>query len=207
MKTKFPVLIVFLYLFVSIFYSSCGNENKESGSKSDSIITDVSETLENKDTVKVVSQDNSEAKKEKTDSVPKVKINNEIDSSSLKPEKKDKVQLIAYYFHATARCPSCINIENFTEEVINTSFAKENKEGLISFRQLNIEDSVNEHYINDYKLEFSSVILAKYINNKQVKWKNLEHVWKFSSEKENFFKYMKIEIKDFLKEKEKLNEY
>ncbi len=202
MKTKFPVLIVFLYLFVSIFYSSCGNENKESGSKSDSVITDVSDTLENKDTVKVVNQDKSEAKEEKTDSVPKVKIKNEIDSSSLKPEKKDKVQLIAYYFHATARCPSCINIENFTEEVIKTIFAKENKADLISFRQLNIEDSVNEHYIEDYKLEFSSVILAKYVNYKQVKWKNLEHVWKYSSEKENFFKYMKIEIKDFLKDKE-----
>jgi hypothetical protein len=207
MKTKFPVLTVFLYLLVSILYISCGNENKESISKSDSIITDLSETLENKDTVNVINHDKLEAKNDLTDSIPKVKIKNEIDSSSLKPEKKDKVQLIAYYFHATARCPSCINIENFTEEVINTSFAKENKEGLISFRQLNIEDSVNEHYINDYKLEFSSVILTKYVNGRQVKWKNLEHVWKFSSEKENFFKYMKIEIKDFLKEKEKLNEY
>ncbi len=202
MKTKFPVLTVFLYLFISIFYSSCGNENKESGSKSDSVITDVSDTLENKDTVKIVSQDKSEAKKEKTDSLPKVKIKNEIDSSSLKPEKKDKVQLIAYYFHPTARCPSCINIENFTEEVIKTQFVKENKAGLISFRQFNIEDSVNEHYIEDYKLEFSSVILAKYVNNKQVKWKNLKHVWKYSNDRESFFKYLKIEVKGFLKERE-----
>ncbi len=117
-------------------------------------------------------------------------------------EKKDNIKVIAYYFHPTARCPSCINIENFTQEVINTEFRNENKQGLLRFTQLNIEDSVNEHYIDDYKLEFSSVILAKFVNNKQVEWKNLEHVWKYSGDKESFFKYMKIEIKDFLKEKD-----
>jgi hypothetical protein len=201
MKTRFPVLTVFLYLFGSIFYSSCGNEIKESGSKSDSVITNVSKTLENKDTVNVVSQDKSEAKKEKTDSVPKVKIKNEIDSSSLKSEKKDKVQLIAYYFHPTARCPTCINIENYTKELIQTRFEKENNEGLITFRELNIEDSLNEHYIDDYNLQFSSVILAKFVNKKQSRWKNLEHVWKFANDKEQFFKYASIEIKDFLKNK------
>jgi hypothetical protein len=91
-------------------------------------------------------------------------------------------------------------MENFTKEVIETQFTKEHEKGLIQFQELNIEDSVNEHYINDYNLEYSTVILAKFINNKQIKWKNLEHVWKFANDKDSFFKYAKIEIEKFLKE-------
>jgi hypothetical protein len=108
--------------------------------------------------------------------------------------------VIVYYFHPTARCESCINIENFTKEVIETQFVKERKKGIIVFCALNIEDPVNEHYINDYKLEYSTVILAKFINKKQIKWKNLEHVWKFANDKNSFFAYAKMEIKEFLKE-------
>jgi hypothetical protein len=115
---------------------------------------------------------------------------------------KPKVQLIAYYFHPTARCQTCLNIENFTKEVIETRFEKEVKGGMITFRALNIEDSVNEHYIEFYNLQFSSVILAKFVNKKQTKWKNLEHVWKFANDKEQFFKYASIEIRGYLKEKE-----
>jgi hypothetical protein len=115
---------------------------------------------------------------------------------------KPEIRIIAYYFHPTARCPTCLNIENFTKEVIQTQFEKEVKEEMISFRALNIEDSVNEHYVNDYSLQYSSLILAKFVNKKQTNWKNLEHVWKFANDKDRFFKYASFEIKGFLRERE-----
>jgi len=131
----------------------------------------------------------------KTKSDRKAVIKNE-SIENTKPE----IKLIAYYFHPTARCQTCLNIENFTKEVIQTQFEKEVEDGMITFRALNIEDSVNEHYINDYSLQFSSLILAKFVNKKQTKWKNLEHVWKFANDKEQFFRYASIEIKGYLKE-------
>ena len=184
-----------LYLILVLVFISCSKENKESGKSNDSTKSDISALNEKIDTSDFISENKPITKEE----IGSEEVKNKKDTSSV---KKDKVKFIAYYFHPTARCPSCINIENFTKEVIETLFSKENKKGLISFKQLNIEDSLNEHYIEDYRLESSSVILAKFVNNKQVKWKNLEHVWKYSGEKENFFKYMKIEVKDFLKEKE-----
>ena len=114
-------------------------------------------------------------------------------------ENKDEVKLIVYYFHATARCTECINIENFTKEIVEKEFSKEKKSVKMIFRPLNIEDSVNDHYIDDFKLDVSTVILSKVINNKQVGWKNLEHVWKYADDKPLFFKYVKNGIKDFLK--------
>jgi hypothetical protein len=134
---------------------------------------------------------------------PKTKSNDKIKKENALTEKSEpEVKLIAYYFHPTARCHTCLNIENFTKEVIQTKFEKEVKNGTITFLALNIEDSLNEHYINDYNLRFSSLILAKLENNKRVKWKNLEHVWKFANDKEQFFKYASIEIKSYFKEKE-----
>jgi hypothetical protein len=95
--------------------------------------------------------------------------------------KEDDVMLIVYYFHATARCTECINM---------------------IFLPLNIEDSANEHYINDFQLDVSTVILSKVINNKQVRWKNLEHVWKYADDKQLFFKYVRKGINDFLNQKD-----
>jgi hypothetical protein len=135
----------------------------------------------------------------KTDSNAIQNVANGINDTKRK-HFKPVMTIIVYYFHPTARCESCINIENFTKEVIDTQFTKEQKKGIIVFRALNIEDSINEHYRNDYKLEYSTVILAKFIKNEQIKWKNLEHVWKFANDKKNFFTYATIEIKEFLKE-------
>jgi hypothetical protein len=106
------------------------------------------------------------------------------------------VSYTMYYFHPTARCESCINIENFTKELIETKYNKELK---IKFIALNIEDTQNEHFRKDYDLKFSSVVLTKQKDNKEEKFKNLDSIWTYSSDKEGFFKYMDSEIKEFIK--------
>lgn len=110
----------------------------------------------------------------------------------------EETTLIVYYFHATARCKECINIENFTREIVEKEFPKEKTSVKMIFRSLNIEDSVNEHYINDFNLDVSTVILSKLVDNKQVGWKYLEHVWRYADDKKLFFRYVKNWIKEFL---------
>jgi len=109
---------------------------------------------------------------------------------------KSGASYIMYYFHPTARCESCINIENFTKELIETKY---NKEPEIEFITLNIDDAQNEHFRKDYKLKFSSVILTKQKNSIEEKYKNLDSIWTYSSDKEGFFKYLESEIKEFIK--------
>jgi hypothetical protein len=131
------------------------------------------------------------------DSIPE---SNTKANTTLKTEKKkhdDKI--VVYYFHPTARCSTCINIENYTKEAVDTKFKKEKKDGLLRFKELNIEEDENEHYINDYNLTSSSVIIVHYKNGKQKNWKNLENVWSFEKNKEQFLTYIKIELNEFLK--------
>jgi hypothetical protein len=109
---------------------------------------------------------------------------------------EDGAAYTMYYFHPTARCESCINIENFTKELIETKY---NKNPAITFIALNIEDTQNEHYRKDYNLKFSSVILSKQKNTVEEKYKNLDSIWSYSDNKDGFFKYMDSEIKEFIK--------
>lgn len=101
---------------------------------------------------------------------------------------------IAYYFHRTTRCQSCLNLEAYTKELIETKFLKNS----FTFESLNIDEKDNEHFIKDYNLEFSSVILVKFKNNEQIKWKNLDSIWSFTNNKDKFFEYAEKEIINFI---------
>ncbi|MCX6159426.1 MAG: nitrophenyl compound nitroreductase subunit ArsF family protein [Ignavibacteriota bacterium] len=101
-----------------------------------------------------------------------------------------------YYFHPTARCESCINIENFTKELITTKYTTPLA---MKYVALNIEDKENEHFRKDFNLKFSSVVIVKSKKGETEKYKNLDSIWTYSENKFNFFNYTDREIQSFLK--------
>lgn len=101
-----------------------------------------------------------------------------------------------YYFHPTARCESCINIENFTKELVT---AKYTTPLAMKYIALNIEDPENEHFRKDFNLKFSSVVIVKSKKGETEKYKNLDSIWTYSENKFNFFNYADREIQSFLK--------
>lgn len=113
--------------------------------------------------------------------------------------KKDTQRILAYYFHPTARCVTCRNIEAYSIEAINEW---EESSGIkVAWKELNIEDSIYEHYVNEYNLEFSSLVIARFTEGRTDKWKNLEDTWKLVNDKESFKKYVKFELNQFIKNK------
>ena len=101
-----------------------------------------------------------------------------------------------YYFHPSARCESCINIENFTKELVTTKYSTPLP---MKYESLNIEEPENEHFRKDFNLKFGSVVIAKYNKGQVEKYKNLDSIWSYSDNKFNFFKYADSEIQAFLK--------
>ncbi|MFZ4592187.1 MAG: nitrophenyl compound nitroreductase subunit ArsF family protein [Ignavibacteria bacterium] len=101
-----------------------------------------------------------------------------------------------YYFHPTARCESCINIENFTKELITTKYTTPIA---MKYVALNIEDKENEHFRKDFNLKFSSVVIVKSKKGETEKYKNLDSIWTYSENKFNYFNYADREILSFLK--------
>jgi len=120
-------------------------------------------------------------------------------SFSIFGDEKPK-KIIAYYFHTTHRCATCLKIENSSKAAIEKYFKKEMEEGKISFVSINIEEENNRHYIQDYKLYTKSLILSIVQGEKEVKWKNLDKVWLKIRNEEEFNNYIKEEVESFLNE-------
>ncbi len=112
--------------------------------------------------------------------------------------RADKV--MAYYFHGNYRCASCTKIEKYSRDVITKYFDKEIKEGFLTFKTVNTDLSENKHYLQDYQLYTRSLVLINVKNNKVVRWKNLDKVWRHLNNQNDFYNYVQTETRKFLEE-------
>ena len=110
-------------------------------------------------------------------------------------ETQQSDRLDIYYFHATARCNSCLKIEKFTRSAIETGFENELKNGKIVFKMVNIEKQENKHFITDYELYTKSVIVQQIKGGKPVKWSNLDKIWDLLDNETRFSLYIQDEVK------------
>lgn len=102
-------------------------------------------------------------------------------------------KVVAYYFHGTFRCVTCRKIENLSHDVVNSSFAEQLKTGQLQWQAVNMELPQNMHFIKDYQLVTSSLVLVKYESGKSG-YKNLQDVWKFVNNERAFRNYVKGEV-------------
>lgn len=103
-----------------------------------------------------------------------------------------------YYFHVSRRCKTCLTIEANAKEAVETRFHTEMASGLISWEEVNFDEEENAHFVKDFDLMFSSLIIAKYQDGKPVEWKNLQKVWELVRDKPSFLDYVQSEIQVFL---------
>jgi hypothetical protein len=108
--------------------------------------------------------------------------------------------LSAYYFHGNFRCDNCRKIEQYSREAIEKYFVEELKTKRLTFTIINTDLSENKHFIEDYQLYTSSLVIAEYKNGKQVRWKNLAKVWDYLNDKDAFYEYVRSEIRNYLEQ-------
>jgi hypothetical protein len=122
--------------------------------------------------------------------------------SNLSSQEQDKnkanyVKVI--YFHGENRCSSCLKIEKYSSEAVNNIFKKEIEQGKVNWSVINFDEDKNKHYTDDYQLFNQTLIVAKYQNGKQVKWKACDKVWELLGDRKKFDKYIKDEVNKYLK--------
>jgi hypothetical protein len=124
----------------------------------------------------------------------------EIAHSPRTTETSQNSKVIAYYFHGTFRCTTCRTIEKYSHDAIQQYFSKELGNGKLEFRPVNVEESENHHFIQDYQLFSKSLVLSLVTDGKEAKWKNLTDIWTLVKDRDKFFQYVKNETEGFLKE-------
>ena len=107
-------------------------------------------------------------------------------------------RIIAYYFHGTTRCPTCLTIEDYAKEAIETGFSDDLKKGTLEWHAINFDESANEHFVKDYNLYAQALIVIDSTAGQTARWKNLEQIWDLVGEKEIFQKYIRDEIRQYL---------
>lgn len=74
------------------------------------------------------------------------------------------------YFHGKQRCVTCMSIEKYAREVVNTAFTKERNNGKVIFKVVDISTTEGAKIARDYRVRWSSL----YVNG-----------WKDGKEKRN----------------------
>ena len=84
---------------------------------------------------------------------------------------------IVYYFHRTGRCRTCRALESNAREIIEKSFADELSKGRLLIQTLNVDETNNRHFIDEYQITGPALVLSRIEGGKAVAWKNLDQIW------------------------------
>ncbi|MFA4916550.1 MAG: nitrophenyl compound nitroreductase subunit ArsF family protein [Syntrophales bacterium] len=120
------------------------------------------------------------------------------------PKSKEASQsdatVLAIYFHGDYRCVTCKRNEQFSKEAVEKYFPRQIQDKKLKFRTVNVDVQENRHFIQDYQLYNSSLVIVLYRGDRQVQWKNLDGVWRLSGDRDKFYQYVKTEINAYLQE-------
>lgn len=107
-------------------------------------------------------------------------------------------QVIAYYFHGDMRCITCLAIEDQARTAIEKAFAQELESGTLQWRPINYDQPDNQHFIEEYDLATSSLVLVHADNGEQMEWKILADVWELVDLIDSFDQYVEDETRAYV---------
>jgi len=108
-------------------------------------------------------------------------------------------KVIAYYFHNTQRCMTCLKIEMLSEEALREQFADALDAGTLEWRVVNMEEPPNRHFAEDYQLVASSLVFVDLRDGVQRDWVNMEKVWELvHGDEATFKKYVADQAREYL---------
>ena len=114
------------------------------------------------------------------------------------PATAESQKIVAYYFHRTMRCPTCLSIEKQSQEAIELSYNGELSAGTLEWHAVNIEEAGNEHFGKDFELQSQSLVLVEVAGERVTRWKLLPKVWELVEDPYGFQEYVATEVGIFL---------
>jgi hypothetical protein len=106
--------------------------------------------------------------------------------------------LVVYYFHGDTRCRTCLKIENYAHEAVESAFVTELAEDKVVWKAVNYELPENSHFATEYELVSPTVVLVRTVDGKASQWRNLARVWKLVGDREAFIEYVQTETSSML---------
>jgi hypothetical protein len=114
-------------------------------------------------------------------------------------ERVPDARTIVYYFHGTMRCPTCLKMERYAREAIEETFVAERDAELVRFRAVNYDEPANEHFIREYGLTASALVVVTETHDGPDSWRNLDRIWELVGDEVGFKAYVVNEVNGMLR--------
>jgi len=110
------------------------------------------------------------------------------------------LKLKVLYFHITNRCNTCISIEKYVRQTIDSNFANQIELGIIDLYVMNCELPGNQDLVKKYEAYGATLAITPYINGKEGKTEDLSN-WAFQKvhKPEIFMEELKSKINESIK--------
>jgi hypothetical protein len=114
-------------------------------------------------------------------------------------ESKGARTVVAYSFHGTLRCTTCIQVEQGAEAAIRGDFARDLLDGSLAWRSVNIRLPENRHFAAEYNVASWGLVLVEYLGAKPGKWRSLSLAGELVRvDPAAFRRYVTAEVRAFL---------
>lgn len=107
-------------------------------------------------------------------------------------------KVIAYYFHSTMRCVTCLKIEELAQQALRENLAHAFESGELEWQALNMEEPAHQHFALDYGLVTSSLVIVNMQDGEQRDWINMEKVWQLVDDEVAFRQYVVEQVLKYL---------
>ena len=99
---------------------------------------------------------------------------------------KDHVEVV--YFHGKQRCLTCMAIEKYAREVVDTDFAREKQSGKVLFRTVDITTPEGAKLAKKYRVSWSSLYINGWKGGKEKRNDMTQFAFKNARKNANEFK-------------------
>lgn len=114
--------------------------------------------------------------------------------------KKVSRTVVAYYFHRTQRCHTCLTMEAYAEDALRQGLPDALESGTLQWRAVNVEVPQHEHFVNEYNLYASALVMVEMEGNEVKRSKNLEQIWDLVGDGSKFKTYVRDEALAYLED-------
>ena len=116
----------------------------------------------------------------------------------MQPANVTADSVVVYYFHGNRRCRTCMGIQRAIQTTVSERFAAETASGALVFREVNIDEPANAHFVKDFNLSSSSMVVVAKSGQKTVKWENCSQVWPLAHKETELAAYAEKQIRSYL---------
>lgn len=106
----------------------------------------------------------------------------------------DLSRIAVYYFHGRQRCRTCRLIEAYTRQTLDESYPDLLSAERVVWRIVNYDEPEHQHFISDYGLSSSGVVLVEERAGRAGAWRRLDAVWDLVSDELRFKSYVESQV-------------